>query len=68
MASAHRDQLVEQIRAMLAEKPRSLYEIFLHLEEEDYRTVLQAWGDVRARTTLVPDAAGRYRLPEAQPG
>ena len=53
---------------MLVEKPRSLYEIFLQLDQEEYRTMLQAWGDVRASTALVPDAAGRYRLPELQPG
>ena len=48
---------------MLAEGPLSMYEVLQQLEGVDYRSVLQAWGDVRAQVTLIPDDLGRYRLP-----
>lgn len=60
----HQIELVERIRALLAERPRSFYEVLQLLEHEEYRDVLQAWGDLRARVTLEPDNLGRYRLPE----
>jgi L-alanine-DL-glutamate epimerase-like enolase superfamily enzyme len=33
-------------------------------DDEDYRTVLQAWGDFRRDVAVVVDAHGRYQLPE----
>jgi len=40
--------------------------VLQRFENEDYRTVLQAWGDVRRDVALVVDAHGRYRLPEGR--
>ena len=60
-----RVELAERIRTLLGERPRSLYEVLQQLEHEDYRTVLQAWGDLRARVALVPDQSGHYSLPES---
>ena len=65
MAGATRIELSERIRGMLAEGPLSMYEVLQHLEGEDYRSVLQAWGDLRAQTALIPDERGRYRLATA---
>lgn len=48
---------------MLAGGPLSMYEVLQQLEGEDYRSVLQAWGDLRAQVALIPDDRGRYRLP-----
>ena len=63
--SPRRIELVERIRALLAERPRSFYEVLQRLEQDEYRVVLQAWGDLRAQVTLEPDNLGRYRLPES---
>ena len=59
--------LVEQIRARLAAGPCSFYEVVRHLEGEEYRDVLAAWGDLRETIDLRVDPHGRYRLPE-RPG
>jgi hypothetical protein len=56
-------QLERRIRALLAERPVSVYDVLREFPDEDYRTILQAWGDVRAQVTLVPDAHGRYSVP-----
>jgi hypothetical protein len=48
---------------MLAQEPLSMYELLQRLEGQDYRSVLQAWGDLRAQVALIPDDRGRYRLP-----
>ena len=56
--------LTKSIEQMLTERPHSFYEVLQRLEHEDYRTVLQAWGDLRRDIHLVVDAHGRYRLPE----
>jgi len=53
-----------RIQQLLAERPHSFYEVLQRLETDDYRTVLQAWGDLRRDVALVVDAHGRYRLPE----
>jgi hypothetical protein len=63
MSATRRAELARRIRVLLAERPHSVYEVLRALPDEDYRTVLQAWGDVRAEVTLVPDARGRYRPP-----
>ena len=63
MAHENRVLLAGRIREMLAEAPRSFYEVLQRLESENYRTVLQAWGDLRAEIPLMPDARGRYSLP-----
>jgi len=55
--------LVTQIQKLLAQ-PHSFYEVLQRFETEDYRTVLQAWGDLRRDVALVVDAHGRYRLPQ----
>jgi hypothetical protein len=63
MAQTRRTELAERIRALLAERPMSVYEVLQRFPDEDYRTLLQAWGEVRAAVPLVPDAHGRYRSP-----
>ena len=57
--------LTKSIEQMLVERPHSFYEVLQRLEHEDYRTVLQAWGDLRRDVALVVDAHGRYRVPES---
>lgn len=63
MSEPRRAELGRRIRALLAERPLSVYEVLQRFPDEDYRTLLQAWGDVRATMTLVPDAHGRYGPP-----
>jgi|GEM_PF-5418605 hypothetical protein len=58
-----RSQLSDRITRMLAQEPLSMYELLQRLEGQDYRSVLQAWGDLRAQVALIPDDRGRYRLP-----
>jgi hypothetical protein len=65
MSQAGRAELAGRIRRLLAERPVSVYEVMQALPGEDYRTILQAWGDVRRELTLVPDAHGRYRVAPA---
>jgi hypothetical protein len=63
MPQTRRTELAERIRALLAERPLSVYEVVQQFPDDDYRALLQAWGDVRAALALVPDAHGRYRPP-----
>ena len=56
--------LVTRIRKLLAERPHSFYEVLQRFDDEDYRAVLQAWGDFRRDVAVVVDAHGRYQLPE----
>jgi hypothetical protein len=63
--SARPGPLVARMRAFLVEAPLTFYEVVQRLEDEDYRAVLQAWGDLRAAVTLVVDTHGRYRLADA---
>ena len=58
--------LTKSIERMLVERPHSFYEVRQRLEHEDYRTVLQAWGDLRRDAALVVDSHGRYRLPDGR--
>ena len=60
MSETRRAQLARRIQALLAEGPASVYDVLRAFPDEDYRTILQAWGDVRAEVTLTPDAHGRY--------
>ncbi len=60
---SRRAELTERIRTLLAERPLSLYGVLQQLPTEDYRTLLQSWGDLRANVNLVSDARGRYSLP-----
>jgi hypothetical protein len=63
MSEARRTQVARRIRALLAERRLSVYEVLQEFPKEDYRTILQAWGDVRTETALIPDAHGRYGAP-----
>jgi hypothetical protein len=56
-------QLARRIQALLAERPVSVYDLLRALPDEDYRTILQAWGDVRTQVALVPDAHGHCSVP-----
>ena len=56
--------LTTRIQRLLAERPHSFYEMLQRFETEDYRAVLQAWGDFRRDVAVVVDAHGRYRLPD----
>ncbi len=62
MSETRRLQLARRIQALLAERPVSVYELLRALPDEDYRTILQAWGDVRTQVALVPDVHGRYSV------
>lgn len=62
MTGESRYQLAARIRSMLTEQPLSMYDVLVRLREQDYRTVLQAWGDLRTQATLKPDERGRYSL------
>ncbi len=65
MAETRRTELAARIRALLEQRPVSVYEVLREFPGEDYRTILQAWGDVRAAVRLVPDAHGRYSAPRS---
>jgi hypothetical protein len=65
MSDSRRAELARRIRALLAERAVSVYDVMRELPNEDYRTILQAWGDVRSESALVPDAHGRYRVAPA---
>ena len=56
--------LTTRIQGLLTERPHSFYEVLQRFETEDYRAVLQAWGDFRRDVAVVVDAHGRYRLPD----
>jgi hypothetical protein len=63
MSEARRTQVARRIRALLAERRLSVYEVLHEFPNDDYRAILQAWGDVRTEVALVPDAHGRYGPP-----
>lgn len=61
---------------LLAERPRTFYELLRVLPDVEYRSILVAWGALRERGALGRDGHGRYviragagdgsqRLPEA---
>ena len=56
--------LTTRIQRLLTERPHSFYDMLQRFETEDYRAVLQAWGDFRRDVAVVVDAHGRYRLPD----
>ena len=63
MSDAVRAQVARRIRTLLTERRLSVYEVLQEFPKDDYRTILQAWGDVRTEVALVPDAHGRYGPP-----
>jgi hypothetical protein len=54
--------LAERMTALLAERPRTFYELLRELEDVEYRAILQAWGALRERRALARDDHGRYVL------
>ncbi len=55
--------LARRIQALLAERPVSVYDVLRALPDEDYRTILQAWGAACAPRALVPDATDATACP-----
>jgi len=54
--------LPERMAALLAERPRTFYELLRELDDAEYRAILQAWGALRERGVLARDDHGRYLL------
>lgn len=54
--------LADRMAALLRDRPRTFYELLRELDDAEYRTILQAWGTLRARGTLGRDAHGRYMI------
>lgn len=56
------DAVAARIEALLSEQPRTFYDLLRHLEDAEYRTILQAWGALRERKRLTRDHDGNYLL------
>ena len=56
------DAVAERLAALLAERPRTFYELLRELPDVEYRALLQAWGALRERRALGRDSHGRYVL------
>jgi hypothetical protein len=56
------DAVAERLAALLAERPRTFYELLRELPDVEYRALLQAWGALRERRALGRDPDGRYVL------
>jgi hypothetical protein len=52
--------LADRMAALLAERPRTFYELLRELDDVEYRAILQAWGTLRERRALARDDHGRY--------
>lgn len=52
----------DRIAALLAERPRTFYDLLRQLDDLEYRTILRAWGALRERRALGRDEHGNYRL------
>jgi hypothetical protein len=52
--------LADRMAGLLAERPRTFYELLRELDDVEYRTILQAWGALRERRALARDDHGRY--------
>ncbi len=59
--------VAERMLRLLAEGPRTFYELLRELPDVEYRTVLIAWGTLRERRALGRDAHGRYVPASAPP-
>ena len=56
------DALADRMAALLAERPRTFYELLRELDDVEYRAILQAWGALRERRALERDAHGLYLM------
>ena len=56
------DAVADRLAALLAERPRTFYELLRELPDVEYRALLQAWGALRERRALGRDPHGRYVL------
>lgn len=54
------DALADRMAGLLAERPRTFYELLRDLDDVEYRAILQAWGALRERRALARDDHGRY--------
>jgi len=61
-ASANVALVADRMTRVLAERPRTFYDLLRELPDVEYRTVLQAWGALRERRALGRDEHGRYLL------
>ena len=52
--------VAERMARLLAERPRTFYELLRELGDVEYRTILIAWGALRERRALGRDPHGRY--------
>lgn len=52
--------VAERMTRLLAERPRTFYELLRELPDVEYRTILVAWGSLRERRALGRDDDGRY--------
>jgi hypothetical protein len=52
-------QLVRDIEVALSD-PVFFKDVLARFSASDYRSLLQAWSDIRSRITLSRDEAGRY--------
>ncbi|MGH7388953.1 MAG: hypothetical protein ACREM3_05780 [Candidatus Rokuibacteriota bacterium] len=52
--------VAERMARLLAEGPRTFYELLRELPDVEYRTILIAWGALRERRALGRDDHGRY--------
>jgi hypothetical protein len=60
-------RMTESITAMLRGGPVFFMDLVRAHRDAPYRTLLLAWGEVRARHALSRDDEGHYFLPEGTP-
>lgn len=54
--------VAERMAVLLGERPRTFYDLLRHLDDVEYRTILQAWGALRERGALGRDEHGHYLI------
>lgn len=52
--------VAERMARLLAERPRTFYELLRELPDVEYRTILIAWGTLREGRALGRDEHARY--------
>jgi hypothetical protein len=67
MSESDANRVEQQIVALATNRPIFYYDILRELEDEDYRTIMLAFGQIRAKELFERDEKGRYVVKTSTP-
>ena len=62
------DVMEERVLALIRSRPVNYYDILREFRDQDYRTIMLAFGHIRRKHLVGRDNQGRYTAAEAQTG